>query len=160
MTPLILSSILLAATPAPNPLTVYDDVVKLVESNYYDQTYGGLAFDKAADEQRRSLTPASDDATLHGAVNSLLGRMGRSHTKFLSTDDQEYWALKSIFSGDLDGAPVKHIGIWFERRGARWFARNVFPGGPAAVAGIVRGDEMLTVDGQPFSPVALAWPRG
>ena len=155
---LVLTPSLLAATPAPtsrpDPLKIYDDVVKLVEDNYYDQTYGGLAFDKAADEQRRGLTPTSDDAALNGAISSLLSRMGRSHTKFLSTDDQEYWALKSIFSGDLNGMPVKHIGIWFERRGARWFARNVFPGGPAAAAGIVRGDEMLSVDGQPFSPVA------
>lgn len=145
---------LVAASPAPNPLTVYDDVVTLVEANYYDQTYGGLAFDKAADEERRGLTTNADAAALAKAVNKLLSRMGRSHTKFLSTDEQEYWALKGIFAGELNAAPVRHIGVWFERRGARWFARNVLAAGPAAAAGVMRGDEMVSVNGQPFSPVA------
>jgi carboxyl-terminal processing protease len=145
---------LLAAAPAPSPLSTYDAVVKLVQEHYYDKTFGGVAFDKAADESRRALTPKSTDSEVTVAVNSLLQRLGRSHTQFLTPADQEYWALKSIFSGILNGASINHVGIWFERKGARWFARNVLPGGSAAEAGLVRGDEIMSIDGNPVGPIA------
>jgi len=145
-----------AATPptAPTPLSVFDDTTKLVTEHFYDRTMRGLPWPSLVAEARKALEAKPNDERLQATLGQLLSELKASHTQILAAEDQEYWALQSIFSGQLEGARVRHLGAWFERRGAKWFVRNVLPGYPAAEAGLVRGDEVLTVDGKPFAPLA------
>jgi carboxyl-terminal processing protease len=128
------------------------------------------------DEAAEMLLPQGADARLKAERESLKMQLGERPTlassrlalrqlqrtiggaaleaQLLSSDEQKYWVDAACFGGELAAYPLRHIGAWFERRGRRWFVQTVLAGGPAADAGIVRGDEVLTVDGQPFSPVA------
>lgn len=67
--------------------------------------------------------------------------------------DQRYWAIESIFSGNIDGAPLNQIGAIFDYLNGKWFARSVFEGSPAFQSNIKQGDEIIAADGAPLSPV-------
>ena len=83
----------------------------------------------------------------------LLARLETSHTRLYTPSDPAYHALASVFSGDVDGYPFPQIGAWFERIDGRWFVRNVFEESAAARAGILAGDEIVSVDDRPLEPV-------
>jgi carboxyl-terminal processing protease len=134
-------------------LATFDKTVKLVNEHFYDRTFRGLDWPVLVEHHRSQITATTSDEQLERILSELLATLKTSHTEFVSSSDQEYWALKSIFSGRIDGAPTKQIGAWFTRLDGKWFIKNVFSGGPAAMAGLLPGDEILSVNGKPFSPV-------
>lgn len=92
------------------------------------------------------------DAELDQAITSLLN-IAPNTAHIVTDDDQVYWLLKSIYSQNVEDSYIKHIGVWFERRGTKWHVGEVFEGSPAFKAGVQRGDEVVSVDGKPFEPV-------
>ncbi|MBM3270537.1 MAG: hypothetical protein FJZ01_23125 [Candidatus Sericytochromatia bacterium] len=145
----------LATTEAwrPDPRDVFDEAMRTVRANFYDRSLRGLPWDAMAAEARATLRQEDDEEKVKETVNGLLARLRASHTELYSDGDQTYWALKSIFSRKLRGAGVRQVGLWFERRGEKWFVRNVFAGSSGSNAGVLPGDEVAGVDGEPFEPV-------
>jgi len=43
--------------------------------------------------------------------------------------------------------------VFLQRTDSRWFARGVFEGSPADRAGVLVGDELVTVDGEAYRPI-------
>jgi carboxyl-terminal processing protease len=143
-----------AATRYPDPLQIFEKTVNIVKQDFYDPTFRGVDWNYWVEEHRSKLSSRSTENELKDNLNNLLSVLKASHTEFLSDSDQEYWAIKSVFSGDLNGYPVWQIGAWFEKIGQEhWFVRNVFFGSPAHEAGIVPGDEVMEADGEPFHPI-------
>src|SRR5438445_352052 len=58
-----------------------------------------------------------DEAHARLALNELLGQLKASRTRVVGEDDQEFWALLSIFGGRLDDARLRQSGAWFQRKG-------------------------------------------
>lgn len=99
-------------------------------------------------------------------INAMLRRLKTSHTAYWTRADIEYFHLLDIFSaGPLrnelprlfppDGEVVyPGIDILPERMDGRWFVAGVLDGGVAAQAGLRRGVELVSVEGEPFEPVA------
>ncbi len=137
---------------AKAPVKIYDEALALAQKEFVG-TKPRAGWDKAVQDGRRSLAGKPDDAATEAAVNAALATLGAGKAFFLSDADQEFWALKSFFSGDLEGFRFRQTGAWFEQRGRRWFVRNALPGSPAADAGLKRGDEILAVDGRALEPV-------
>lgn len=137
----------------PDALEIYDQTTAIVTAKFYDRTFRGLPWEKTVEAARAKLTGPVDEEKLGTTINDLLHSLRSSHTAFLSPRDQEYWALKSIFSREIEGAPFSQIGAWFTSRDGRWFIQNIFPGSPAEKAGLLSGDEMVSVDARPFAPV-------
>lgn len=84
-------------------------------------------------------------------LDQQLASISQGRARFYNPAQQHYHALASKFLGP-EAASTTHLGLWAERRGKRWFARTVVPGGPAAAAGIAVGDELVSLDGHPFMP--------
>lgn len=102
-----------------------------------------------------------------------LAELETSHTAYYTRDDRAWWDLRSIFGGmveppggeEEDGEraskrPVEIESVGLSARSLdaaggkeSWFAERVFAGGPAAAAGVLRGDRLVAVDGQPFHPL-------
>ncbi len=134
-------------------LKTYDKTAELVTKHFYDQTFRGLPWSKLVQEHRNMLSSNSSDEDLSQTLNNMLNLLNASHTKFLTSSDQEYWGLKSVFTGKIDGAPFYQIGAWFIQIEGKWFIRNVFRGSPAAKAGLLAGDEIISVNGKMLQPV-------
>lgn len=137
----------------PDALEIYDRTTGIVSAKFYDRSFRGLPWEKMVATAREKLTGTIDDKQLEGTINDLLRSLHTSHTEFLSAGDQEYWALKSIFSHDMEGAPLPQIGAWFAAVEGHWFIKYILDGSPAEKAGLASGDEIVSVNGQPFEPV-------
>jgi carboxyl-terminal processing protease len=82
-----------------------------------------------------------------GAIRGELAALHDPYAVFFSAAD-----VKG-FSRALDGSAFGGIGIElaFDRAAQRWRAESVFPGGPAAKAGVRDGDELQAVDDTPLA---------
>lgn len=150
----ILALSVTALAPASDPARQsFDQAVTLVKQSYFDQTATGASFDQLVDQYRKELGAGADDVRLGRALDQVFAELKSSQLKFLTSAGQEYWAWRSIFHG-WEEAKIRHAGLWFERRGAKWFVAHVFQGSPAAKAGLMRGDEIVSVQGKPLEPVA------
>ncbi|GAB4143453.1 MAG: hypothetical protein Fur0037_11070 [Planctomycetota bacterium] len=75
-------------------------------------------------------------------VNAMLSRVAVSHLALLS--DSTYRHLLS----ELEGRDEPTVGAELVCIGGRFFADAVLDGGPAARAGLLRGDRVLSIDGR------------
>lgn len=88
-------------------------------------------------------------------VNDLLKELKTSHTALYTPRDLEYWALRSIFSGDLKKFKIPFSGIWATKQDGRWFAKYVIDGSPAQKAGVFSGDQLIAINGLEFTPLGF-----
>jgi C-terminal processing protease CtpA/Prc len=104
-----------------------------------------------------------ESATTRAAVNTVLGSLGASHTGRYTPDQLDYYELFDVFEGNFrrDATNVfpqgqvtyEGIGVATEVSDGNVFVTDVYDGGPAAKAGVLAGDEILSVDGQPFDEI-------
>ena len=92
----------------------------------------------------------------------MLGELNASHTYYLTPDDYEYYQLGALFSkipeiGKLfDGKEVLYpsVGILTQEIEKHLYVASVLAGSVAEKAGLLKGDEILSVNAKPFSPIA------
>ncbi|MCP3099095.1 S41 family peptidase [Myxococcus sp. K15C18031901] len=148
---LLLASVVQAATPPPFA-KLGDEVVELVRTRFFDakraeawatahQGYGAAAT-SAEDFERRT--------------TEVLSELKASHTAYYPRGSQGHTALSAIFQRYLELARVDapSIGADVQETPEGFFLRHVFVGGPAAKAGLLRGDRLVSVEGKPFVSLA------
>jgi carboxyl-terminal processing protease len=152
-----------AEVPAQNA-AVFDEAWRLVRDNFYDRTLKGLDWDKVGDAHRRDYLAASTDKERSGAINAMLKELGASHMLHATTADPAYYQLTDIFSWGLrndlpryfpDGkVSYPGIGIFTRDVDGKAFVSGLLAGLPGDKGGLKVGDELISVDGKPFEPVA------
>lgn len=135
------------------PLAEYDQITDLVTKTFYDQTFRGLNWPSRVSFYRDQLKCETLSESMALTVNTLLSELHASHTGLYTKNDLDFWALNSIFSGDLKAYPFSFSGIWAVKKNSQWIARHVLPGSPAYRAGVRPGDMMLLIENKPFSPM-------
>ncbi len=102
-------------------------------------------------------------------VNTMLGELNASHTNYLTPEDYEYYHLAALFSkipeiGALFGAQgvmYPTVGIMTRSIEEKVYISSVLAESVAEKAGLLKGDEILSVDGKPYAPIAsLRSPEG
>jgi carboxyl-terminal processing protease len=136
-----------------DPLKIFDRATELVAQCFYDQTFSGVKWEDEAKRARATLSAASSKKEVQIVLSGLLAKLHASHTEFLTDFDPRYWALESIFTGQIDGAPIRQVGAVFENVEKKWFVRSTIEGSPSWVGGLRRGDEIISVNGKSLSPV-------
>jgi carboxyl-terminal processing protease len=152
---------------AVDPAKLYDAVVETVERNFFDEALlRQLDWRERAKAVRPSvLAAATSEGAVH-EINALLSELRTSHTALFTPDDYEYYILLDILGGanaaDLisrrfwgSGPFYPGIGVFTKLIDGHHFVDGVFEGSPAARAGLKYGDEVLSVDGTPYSPIAV-----
>jgi C-terminal processing protease CtpA/Prc len=154
------------APKSGNP--VFDRAVQLVVDNFYDVS----ALDRFKEAVRREVedpkspvTKTSSDERVGQAIDTVLASLQASHTGHFTKDTIDYFELADIFryairddikrlfppDGDVNYAG---IGMIAKPGNGLWFVSDVYDGSPAAHAGILVGDEIVTVDGAPYHEIA------
>ncbi len=87
---------------------------------------------------------------VHAAIRGEVAALGDRYSVFFTAADL------SGFTRALDGASFGGIGVQLAKApgGTAWQAESVFPGGPAAAAGLQNGDVIDAVDGQALAALA------
>jgi len=146
---------------------VFDRVVELVDEEFYDTT--ALArFNAAAraqiDGRLHSIATTSSPSDVDDAITSVLSSLRVSHTGRYKPDTIDYFELSDIFRFAIrndvrrlfppDGE-VRYPGIGMVTAvdGDRRFVADVYDGSPAEKAGLLIGDEILSVDGLPYREI-------
>jgi C-terminal processing protease CtpA/Prc len=146
--------------PAASP--VFDRVVTLVEERFFSPE--ALPAFRAVVAELREAATAVAPIPVDEAIDAALASLGASHTARYTMDRVDYYELANVFRYALRSdarrlfppeGRVAYDGIGIASRmiDGKVFATDVYDGGPAAFAGLKAGDEILAVDGAPFSEI-------
>jgi C-terminal processing protease CtpA/Prc len=154
-----------AEQPARSGNAVFDRMVDIVNEHFFAPS-GLDGFNDAAALAVAELPKLkdADPDTVSDAVRFALDNLHASHTGRFTKDQVDYYELSDVFRFAMrrdirrlyppDGeVTYAGIGIASAATGGKRFVTDVYDGAPAAGAGIMAGDEILSVDGQPFSEI-------
>lgn len=140
-----------------------DEAWRIVRDNFYDPAAVGPSWETARQVHLGRLPDDAAPVEVSAAINAMLDTLDTSHTRHYTPSEPAYYALFDIFGRLLreeigrvfPGGAVSYVGIGIDTRDidGRTFVIGVHRGGPADVAGVLLGDELLAVDGAPFTPV-------
>ena len=154
-----------AEAPAGSNQADFDQVWELVRDRFYDPNVNGLDWQeqRARFRPEAASAPSREDAAV--VINAMLAKLGASHTHFYTPEDPAYYQLADIFVGALEHRGLDRvfpkgevsypgIGVFTvaDSQG-RTFVAGVIEGAPAHAAGVLLGDEIVSVDDRPFRPV-------
>jgi len=147
-----------AEQPARSGNAVFDKAVEMVNQYFHDPA----ALPKfnaavAAEVQKGVADP-------HQAILAVLPALGASHMGHFTRDELAYYELADIFRFNFRNelarlfppqGRISYPGIGLASReiDGKRFVTDVYDGAPAAAAGIEKGDEILSLDGKPFTEV-------
>jgi len=145
---------------------VFDRAVELVVDNFHDAS-ALPRFGTAVRQEigKEPLNANSSEARVDKAIDSVLASLQASHTGRFEPDTIAYFELADIFRfairNDMrrlfppDGqVSYPGIGMIAEPLAGSLFVSDVYDGSQAARAGILTGDEILSVDDAPYLEIA------
>ncbi len=157
---------ILTASAAEAPRSgnaVFDKTVEIVDEHFF--SVAALPqFHDAAKAVIARAAATGDPLAIDNAVKEILASLKATHTGRYKPDQVDYYELMDVFRGavrqDLrrlfppDGKiTYEGIGIASKAIDGKRFVTDVYDGGPAAKAGIMTGDEILSANGQPFTEI-------
>ncbi len=123
-------------------------IVELVSEHFYDRKRAAAWTAANAHYPDR----AESLEAFVALTRKALAELQASHTAFYTPLHPEYSGLLAIFAEFLGVKNVEYEGIGADFS-PEHFVQVLFAGGPAAQAGLRRGDKVLKVDGKDFDPV-------
>ncbi|HET7715220.1 MAG TPA: S41 family peptidase [Bauldia sp.] len=142
---------------------VFDRAVEIVLANFYrpaelDRFRNAVSLTVESLPNLKEAEPAVVD----DAIDFVLGSLETSHTARYPAGSVEYYELLDVFRFAVRNAVERlyppdgnitydGIGIATRSIDGAVFATDVYDGGPADKAGMMAGDEILWVDGKPFT---------
>lgn len=150
----------------------FDIVWQTVRDNHFDPKFGGVDWDAVRAEFAPRVAAARNDRELHGLLQQMLNRLGRSHFNIIppeaipsteaegdlregEREDETPGGEEPRRKGSLRAAEQLTYGIGIDLRvvnGAALVTR-VEPGSTAARAGLRTGHVLRSIDGQPLSEI-------
>jgi carboxyl-terminal processing protease len=139
---------------------LFDAVVRSIQGKFFDQDrLAATSWNSQAAAMRDAVIAAPTLLEAQRLINDLLAVLKTSHTRLYSPGEIEYHILRDIVpSRDEDPrlsnpVQVAGIGLFTKEIDGRYFADGILEGSAASETGIRFGDEIVSVDGGPYSPV-------
>jgi carboxyl-terminal processing protease len=152
-----------ASTPAPSSAAVFQELWEIVRDQFYDPKLNGVDWEAARNRYAARAAAAQTRDQFAAVVNDMLSELHSSHTHYYTPQTPEYFQLCGIFWSALEtklkpflpgGRPdYAGLGISTVFRDGKVFLSDVLSGSPAAAAGIRIGDEIMSVDREPFHAI-------
>jgi carboxyl-terminal processing protease len=153
------------ANALPDGIGTFEGVWQTVRDSFYDPHLNGLDWSAVRERYRADAEQATSDGRLAEVINDMLSELHASHTRYYTPDEPEYYQLAGIFAGALrrrgldrafPGGRIFYPGIGILSHPGTLggsVITGVIEGTPAEEAGLLTGDEIISVDGTPFEPV-------
>lgn len=137
---------------------IFNEVWTLARDHFYDEHAVGDSWEEAKNRFQPKALEAESHIDFAQEMNAILATLKTSHTAYFGAAQQKRSQILGIFTGLVpadreDLFFYDCIGIETEVADGKCFVRAVYDGFPASQAGILYGDEILSVDDQPFSEV-------
>ncbi len=154
------------ATTTCSYADLYEEIVEIVEEHFYNPAQIIKDFPAIRDDYRKQLPQMSTPKAFSSLVNTMLRELNASHTYYLTTKDYEYYQLAALFSKIPDiGALFEEqnvlyptVGIITQSFKKKVHVVSVLSGSIAEKAGLLKGDEILSVNGKPYTPISSLRP--
>jgi carboxyl-terminal processing protease len=146
-------------------VAAFEEVWQTVRDRFYDPHLHGLDWAAIRERYLPEAEAANSADVLTGVINRMLSELHASHTRYYTPDEPEYYQLADIFVGALrrrglervfPGGRISYPGIGILSRTdpqGSGVVTGVIEGTPAARAGLLVGDAIISADGAPFQPV-------
>lgn len=147
------------------PESVFTEAWLVIRSAFYTKDFNGADWEAVREELLPRVRASKDSGETSLIINEALSRLKASHTHHYTQDQREYYELLDVFYPEgvpprkgsrIHTGPVEYVGVGLvtaEIDGRR-FVADVYGGGPADDAGILVGDELISVDGRPWEDIA------
>lgn len=136
-------AILAHAIDDEEPGEVFNNVISVLDRWYHDKTFLADVLPGLAAGLRERAHTAPTPADERAVINELLAQMRTSHLALISVEAYR------LIGAELFGKPTPSFGMQLTLRDGRHHATWIYEGGPASLAGVKRGDEVLSIDGLP-----------
>ena len=125
--------------------TLFENVVAVLRARFVDADFRTKQLPALVEQYRARASEAGTLAEQRRIVDELLSHIPASHLGLLST-----YAHRAMMS-DLAQTPYPSFGFQAIGAGPHLYAGMILEGGPAARAGLLLGDRLVTIDGVPAS---------
>lgn len=145
---------------------VFNEVWQTVNENFYDENFNGTDWAAMRNKYKPQAAQVQTRQQLAEVINQMLAELHTSHTHFYTPDETAYYQLLGIFQPKIQELPpaakalfpkgkyeYTGIGIFTKIRNSKTFISGILEGSPAAIAGLKVGDELVSVDGNPYQPI-------
>lgn len=138
---------------------VFDEVAQTVSEHFYKTDFDLSEWAKRCRDCREKVIASQSLDEFATGMNELLSSLETSHTFYYSRHNPKRYQLLGVFHqmfemGREDLFEYEGIGIDTRVDGGKVFVSAVYDGHPASSAGLKYGDQILSVDDQPFHPIA------
>lgn len=142
-----------------------DKLSATVQGHFHDEALlQRIGWTELVAQARPQIVAAGSVAAAAPLINALLGELKTSHTAFYTPDDTSYYILLDVVGATgareiIDarywgtGPHFAGIGAFTTKLGQRHFIDAVLEGSPADRAGLKFGNEIVDVDGEPYSEI-------
>ena len=124
--------------------TLFENVVKVLEKNYVDSEFRSKQLPALVAQYRSKAAAASSLRDQRQVVHEMLSHIAASHLQLLSAE-----AHRAMMA-DLLQVAYPTFGFQAIGTGPNAYAAFILEGGPAARAGLLAGDRLVSVDGTPL----------
>lgn len=150
-----------AQLPELDPAGSWKQISELVQTRFLDPELNGLNWESISIQTADAIN--ADPSRGPQIIRKAIALLEDGHTAYFTPNQRAYYELLDVFYPEglqdhpflPNDQPVRYTGVGLvaEDVNGAFFARDVYPGGPAADAGVLPGDELVEVDGQPWGDI-------
>lgn len=130
----------------------WDAIADAIANRFYARKARQEEIDARLKKYAPLAKAATTEAEFKDVVDRMIAEFGDSHFAYYDEDDQGYYVMDGLVRREAAGMP--NLGVWLRPSPDGYTVSMVLEGTDGARAGLRKGDVILTVNGQPFTPVA------
>jgi len=158
------------------PAECFDKVWQIINEEFWDPNFNGVDWENAKKRYKPKALAAKDHESFAEIINQMLAEVKTSHTRYFTKWDLGYYGLQAVFKSAAlaevsacetsvleqylaelrSSQPEPHrsgIGVVTKNIGGRHYVTAVLKSSPAEKTGIVLGDWLVEINGQPLHPI-------